>query len=969
MNTKKIGKKVLASLRGATAHRVENAVVARSTSVISKLSDLTTAPFLNAGNTNTRYLISGRRDKFAEAVYGIKYKKDDGDIDHDAGPFSWIARPVPKDLRRSILWNGRLPDGREKYWLSYNNVTEEDEADLRNGATKTGVRFAAILASATFLFGISCSASLPTLPSPAYGDWISALPPMQQFHAYASGTAVFTIDVIGKLLEFLTSNAWPVVGSAILSAATFAFSLPAGTALALSRSLEQYKGDLTFELSKPSQDSMHLWEGATIKRLDQMKVYARAVREALGWRKNQPLLRLGIASGGLKWKGLESAPECGQDVCVDGISMRSNVVIMGTTGAGKTRDALKPFAKIFMETDWDNRDEVGHFMREHKAGMVVLDGKGKLAYDIMSIVPKDKLGNVRLITTENGGWVMDITAGLTIPEIGELYFLLAKQKAGSVETLTWIEGSMNAFMAAGNLGKVVKTERLIVEGKDLWANRNCQPTSILGMYAIATEMKLNQAIAKHVLDEVDRGRVYDQSIIDAARWFAGYWQELAPETRGSFVSNISTTFGDLVANKRLAEMFASGETGKYPTVKIEECLEGKYLLVALSEITDGKAGLLVANFIKHRGYFLAQKRLAEASRATELLKRVDACKENYVKLHTRSGNLNRLELMLQDIEFPETDADVVKLEAEAVALFQKHFPKEKTFSLARMKLVVHRDLDNIESILTSFTEEVHLLAFPEPDNLQESLELAQYYRDAIDAPMLASCAMIIDEFQDYVTTGDGGKSDATFINKARETGMFLVTATQSMSAISRKIGHDETKNMMTNFGNKIIFRTDDTETREYCVQIAGSAFQSKPYSKNLYANATQQLGLINREKIEPVTTRLKSLFWPNLKSTIGSDDPFYCDVQKVDVGAKAELTPEQWKRITQGRGDKVGVFEFKSQKIQEEEAIEKQVTSGSEQPLITVNDLEDYEQGYAFVMWNRAGITRKDFVDMRLDQI
>src|SRR5690606_25490828 len=119
---------------------------------------------------------------------------------------------------------------------------------------------------------------------------------------------------------------------------------------------------------------------------------------------------------------------------------------------------------------------------------------------------------------------------------------------------------------------------------------------------------------------------------------------------------------------------------------IEELFEGKILLLAFSEIVDGIAGKTIANFIKQRAYLMAQRRLAESSKAEELLSRVKDCKENYDVLLARSNDLNQLEVAMQAIQFGEENANPDALAKD----FTKFFPDEEFVGIHRARRVMQR---------------------------------------------------------------------------------------------------------------------------------------------------------------------------------------------------------------------------------------------------------------------------------------
>ncbi|MHA6643632.1 TraM recognition domain-containing protein [Mesorhizobium sp. A623] len=900
------------------------------------------------------WLLAGDKDKFAEARYGVK-RNSDGTIDHNGSRFPHLTQEVPEDLRHSLDWNGRTPDGQFMWWTGYSNITQEDGRNIETSAVRTGVRVGQAAGLFALALGLSTNLKWPGMPvAPWDAAWMTDLPLSTKIHVWSSGVAVYAADAIGKVTELLSSNVWPITACLTLSALVFAMSTGSATAISLNKVIGPWKHSLTFVLTMPSQDSHYHWRFERKKTAAMMVKYANSIGQALGWRKHLPLFKLGETTGLLGWRGDPGAPYAGQEVCLDGISIRQNIYTGGGTGSGKTRDLLLPLAKTYFESDFRERDSEGNIIRDHKAGMLALDGKGKIAFDLPKVIPEHRMADVKLVGTEDGLNVMDVTRGMSISEVVELYILLAKQKAGVVDNEQWIKGSGNALGHSGYFGKLLESRKVTIGGKDPWLNREYSPSSLMGMVAIALETSLNFGIGTWVMKQLQNGVSFDTHVIDAARFFTGEWKEMAVETRSSYISNISNTFGDLAANKRLAERFASGETKKYPTVNIEDIFDGKILLLGLSEIADGPAGKTIANFIKQRAYLLAQKRLAESSKAIELLGRVDDCRQNLVSLQKRATALMELEILLQDVEFAESGADLDSMMKETVAIFRKRFPAEKRFDLRNMKWVNERAYSGVENKIASFTDDVQTMAF----NSEEGAKLLKHYQEVADAPLTSSCMVMIDEYQDYITDGDGGKADTTFLAKCRETGMFLVVATQTVHALSKNIGHVKAMELMANFTTKIFFKTDDPDNAEFIIKSAGSAFQSRPYAANLFPNFTQLLDAIGNALVPPPLARFIGGLWPSLHTTINDQDVFHCVTQDIEVGTKADLSSNI-------DHDQQNVNEGRNRLVAMEDAQKTEMKEGSVQPLVTMNDIVDFEEGYAFVIWNRAGTTRRDFVYLR----
>lgn len=96
-----------------------------------------------------------------------------------------------------------------------------------------------------------------------------------------------------------------------------------------------------------------------------------------------------------------------------------------------------------------------------------------------------------------------------------------------------------------------------------------------------------------------------------------------------------------------------------------------------------------------------------------------------------------------------------------------------------------------------------------------------------------SCALVADEFQMLATVGPD--TDTTFWNIARETGVFMIAATQSVAALNQAIGKDATSNLMNLLRSKIVLKTEETETLQYVKQLAGEVARGWEYEPDFYA--------------------------------------------------------------------------------------------------------------------------------------
>lgn len=213
-----------------------------------------------------------------------------------------------------------------------------------------------------------------------------------------------------------------------------------------------------------------------------------------------------------------------------------------------------------------------------------------------------------------------------------------------------------------------------------------------------------------------------------------------------------------------------------------------------------------------------------------------------------------------------------------------------------------------------------------------------------------SCAMIADEFQMLATVGPD--SDSSFWNVARETGVFLIAATQSLAALKQAIGDDATANLTNLLRSKIVLRTEEVSTLEYLTKIAGKTTVANDAAKRLFANQTARAAAYGEAeafipriwKFGPsalVPFEISLRREPHL-ITDSSTDPF-----------RDALHFFKERRGSEGMDPKLA------------EAERKAITDGERQAdKVTVDDLL-LGSGMAFAMIQRAGGTRADVIDLQ----
>ena len=520
-------------------------------------------------------------------------------------------------------------------------------------------------------------------------------------------------------------------------------------------------------------------------------------------------------------------------------------------------------------------------------------------------------------------------------EVADQFLLIATQIQGADgNSGKWLSGAANAVKHGAFLAQYLES----LPAKDLadiWKGRPYKPYSLLGLLAMTTEAGLYESVSKAILDKFDEGmRSISSDVIAAARFFTETWIGYAPETRSSYQSNITDTLGQLSGTKKLEDKFASGRIEGVAFVDLDQAFEGKIIGVGLSGTEDSKPGLIVANWIKSRLYILAQRRITQAAKADEMLKRVVECQRIYKDLSKREVELT---LLRSNLSHGLVDA---------VEAFKLQFPTDNTNDVDEMTQIVSSEIRRISMEMKPFTREVRDHAFGRDGKKMKELERIR------DLPTTSSVMCMIDEYQSFVTVGEGGKADSSFLNVARASGVFVCAASQSLQGIYQSVGVISGDNIMNNMVSKIAFPTKDPATQKYFIELAGTGWRGMTYAQNFFsgfARLSRFFGYGKREVPAVHTSK------PDFRNMV-LDDVLDIQFQETYVGEKSNTS-------VSSEGDEHG-FVRHSRHVEKEAAIKEEHQAGAEMPYVGVTDLTSIDQGRAFCFISRAGRVRMDFVKL-----
>lgn len=735
----------------------------------------------------------------------------------DKWPTMWTT--IPDDLRREIIWDGRLPNGRMPAELTKSEITDEV---IRDVVMKAGFRALKITGILAVIGGLVVAGGMSlghnSTPYPSWaadnGAWMPVI-------AWYLLSAIETVGgIVGPILSVLP----PIL---LLFPVFWFFSFAAlmndtWTKRSAGRRL-------------PTRDTQLFWDTNAAIRPVQLEAYKREVASATGRLKDQPFIPVAKASGVLRSRGDNEAPSPDQIIGFDGESIRQHLLILGGTGAGKTRLVIRPLFKRLMSAAWGEG---------HKIGAYITDGKGTLWKDLSAAV--SHRNDIRILGTEGDQYGMDLVQGMTPLEVSSTFKAVSGQVAGKPSDEFWPESASLLLMHSAAVAKALAMHE---ETVDEWrGKRRVMPYSLLGIAAIATEeatargaiprlKQIGEELGPRMTDEQAQDFI---DALESAKWLDRTFLELAAATRSSIVANVNVVLGKLKGAREISKRFCSGVYERQ--VDVDHALKGGVVMVAVGETEHGMAGKVVNVWLKTRLYIMAKRRLISDP---------EGCKNT-------------------------------------------------------------------------------------------------------------SCALFADEYQMLATTGPD--SDATFWNIARETGVFLVSATQSLAALKQVIGLDASSNLVNLLRSKIILKTEELSTLEYAIELAGQM----PRGLDVSGYATQmsrEIMLGNENSREPAFLPfdglLPILFVPAVTMGNGGVGSVRripkATVDRTFYSAKEpQRTSEDWEVYLDSQ-----IADMKNgRNLSQLMAAEVQM-----RPKIDIDELLT-GSGFAFAVIQRAGGDRTDLVDL-----
>ncbi|NKK58791.1 type IV secretion system DNA-binding domain-containing protein [Rhizobium leguminosarum bv. viciae] len=746
-------------------------------------------------------------------------------------PTAWVT--IPKDIRRPLVWDGRLLNGADVAELAKAEITDTHivEALVKSGlqAIKLFVIVSLLVGAVYFYRG-------------GAGDYYSNYTP---YPHWADRHGAY-LPVVMWCLLWLLEHGWSLVSGTLALGAPLLLLIPVFWTFAFATAMSRLWGSVSEMLRAPTRDTKVHWKMNMAVRPEEYLSYCREVGNAILRLKDVPVVVIGQATGIFRSRGVNKAPKKGQLVAFDGESMRQHTLVLGGTGVGKTRLVMRPLFNRVMLADWGTG---------HRMGSYVTDGKGTLWRDLQPMVAHRD--DVRVVGVDEGQYGVNLIAGMTPQEVSNTFEAVCGGVTGAGDNKIWAAAAgLLLFHAA----RVAAGLELDPETVDDWiARRRFRPYSLMGIYLIATETgAMREALARliqvgyalgNATDE--QNRIYGEGI-ESLQYLDGTHLPMMEGTGGtgsSIVFTINSTLGQLRGNRDIARSFCSGlqrdpsdpSTKDFPeTIDVDHALKGGIVMVAVSAAEHGVAGRLVSTWMKTRLYMLAKRRMKNDP---------EGCK-------------------------------------------------------------------------------------------------------------VTSCALFADEFQDLAVVGPEN-SDTQVWATLRESGLFLVAATQNLAALQELMGDKLCKKFMSLMSTKIILRTDEEETIDFAIKAGGQSLMGYEIDVNFYATQDMReraLGNVGRATVsvgglEGIMPRFFSASTQQGKAHDASWLKGYIDTSGGGLsGAPPKDNTSHYIAIATRDEDKNR---------------EAMVGNLTRLPNADRKELQ-LGFGFAFCMWQRAGGDRVDIIDLNV---
>lgn len=524
-----------------------------------------------------------------------------------------VYKEIPADIRRPVVWDGRLLGGIDVTWLANKHLTNEILTGFSSAAMRVALKLWLAAVVALSLFYAWDHTAMLTLPWKVSG----AAFPSWALHTNPSVVAMYITAAFVNSLCNIVGFAFYAV---LMPIKTGLLLLPIAFCVYVAGFTWNLRGwweDASDAFRTPTRDAMLIWKSRADHRSNEYRAYCRQVDQAIGRLKAQPVIKVGSGTGLLRSRGDMQAPATGQLMAFDGESLRQHLLVLGGTGEGKTRLVLKPLFMRIMTADWGDQT----------IGCYVCDGKNTL-WKTLAPALTAAGRDVKIIGTGEGHFGVNLVAGMSPLDVATTFKAVSMQVLGGQGDDFWPESASLLIMHSAILAKAVNEDPKVMAE---FTRMGFQPFSLAGIARISVDEKVQakvlEALEAKSADEDYQFSSAELAAIDSVEFMRNTWADLAIQTKSGIVANVNSLLGKLIGAPEISNLFCSG-IGEN-VVDVDHALNGGCVMVALGD-EGGSASKLATVWLKSRLFVLAKKRLLEdpeaaASNSTLLL--VDEAQE------------------------------------------------------------------------------------------------------------------------------------------------------------------------------------------------------------------------------------------------------------------------------------------------------------------------------------------------------
>lgn len=498
-----------------------------------------------------------------------------------AAKWPTLYKDIPADIRRPVVWDGRLLGGESVTWLAWSHfsagLVTKIAADTGRNAFRIGF--------ATFLLLFAIVGSQLFVGGREFPVWAQEV---GAWHLVAGHYVLISLDFV-----------FGAVAGLGLSAVAAALIVPAAWIFGFWRTTTSWWSDAGVALSTPTRDAKLTHKNRADIRGVEYEAYCRQVDYATTALAESPIINIGKAQGVFRARGDMEAPNRGQIIGLDADSICQHVLFLGSTGAQKTTLGIDPIIRRVMAANWGGRS----------MGAYICDGKGTLWRDVLPGL-MHRADDIAVIGAGADQYGVNLLQDMTPLEVATVFKSVSGQVAGQSTDDFWPEQASILLMNAAAVARIIAADKKSM-ATPTWSSLS--PYSLLGLALVATNPDVQAAMCIRV-GEIEAevraaGAAVSAEIIEAmnaASWLMMSWGPMATETKSSIIANVNTVLGKLSGAGSLTGRFFTGKSDRM--IDVDHALHGGIVMVAVGEAEFGMAGKVVNCWLKSRLFIAARRR-------------------------------------------------------------------------------------------------------------------------------------------------------------------------------------------------------------------------------------------------------------------------------------------------------------------------------------------------------------------------